>query len=232
MGVKFLIGIFFLMTSLSMAAQNKDTLTPNKGNKQVLVGVVNTSSLLALRINKSKDLAYRLDFGGFYNIDKSPEYDGNYVRSSWNSDRYSLVISAGVQKNLWQSHRAELYCGLDAMMSLRGYKTYSKDFTKMDSVTIERKNNYRNDYRLSILPFAGFNYYLTDWIALGVEYKMSPFSLELDRGSILEEKSTDANGQVIYHKKNDLTKNGVILTGWVGSFTSVRLLFLINKRKS
>ena len=125
------------------------------------------------------DLALRLGFGlntakettvkkdSLRQISAFVEYDSVYKRNDFS-------FSLGIEKHLDHMHRLDPYFGGELMFQFIGKETISWNEVKNESsgrTVTEGERKTDGGIGIGVFGIAGFNYFITDHISLGAEYR-------------------------------------------------------------
>ncbi|MEY2828366.1 MAG: hypothetical protein RIQ33_224 [Bacteroidota bacterium] len=116
------------------------------------------------------DMAVRLgvNYGSLSSKTSQAGYIGDSITSSSSSSNFN--ISLGFQKNFKGTAKLEPYIGADLFVGMGNSKAKSTivDAGLGSTATIDTKNGATNSF--GFIPCVGFNYYITNWLAVGAEF--------------------------------------------------------------
>lgn len=188
-----------------------DSLKPKQGERTLTLGIINNSAFFVFKKYCTPTMACRFGFGGTYQFSKSegsngpyPYYQpfGNpisyyetYKNSTYNA---SLNVFFGAQKSFGNFKNFEPYMGADFVLgnAFRN-STQETDYSAnpnnaVRSTKTETKQPFNPTF--SLMPLVGFNYYIAERFALGVEYRVPVVHVSVGVKSDSETTTQYANG--------------------------------------
>ncbi|MGB0888348.1 MAG: outer membrane beta-barrel protein [Vicingaceae bacterium] len=184
-----------LGTFFTVNAQNEDRLKPVKGDWGFSLNISGIINNIVIENNKDSmnqynlfarhyikdDLALRVGFGTTYmnyntlNEDSVTLASGNRALQVVDSttSRFDFKVSVGIEKHLGTTRRLDPYVGADLSIIRLGATKTNKDLSQTD-VTGEHKEetviNQDGGAGFGLGAIAGFNYFLSKNLSLGVEF--------------------------------------------------------------
>ncbi len=184
-----------LATALTVNAQVEDRLKPVKGDWGFSLNITGIINNIVIENNKDSmnqynlfarhyikdDMAIRVGFGTTYlknntvNEDSVTLASGNRALQVADSStsRFDFKVSVGIEKHLGTTRRLDPYVGADLSIIRLGATKTNKDLTQTD-VTGEYKEvtvlNQDGGAGFGLGAIAGFNYFISKNLSLGVEF--------------------------------------------------------------
>ncbi|MFM2048701.1 MAG: hypothetical protein RI955_1249 [Bacteroidota bacterium] len=116
------------------------------------------------------DLALRVgvNFNNLSSKTSQMGYKGDSITASSSSSNWAL--SLGIQKNFKGTAKLEPYIGADLMLGMgsSSSKSTTVNSTLGFTTDVDTKNGSTGAFRF--IPCVGFNYYFTNWLAIGAEF--------------------------------------------------------------
>lgn len=187
--------------SLSLFAQNQTDTTQIKQNKQITLGIFNSSGFIMYKkaLNEKKALRYQLDFSKTYSNEISRNVNG---LEEMQNERNALKIGGGfgIQKTIINKFKFTAYYGADLAAGVY----FSKDSRSVSYFSTYDYDNSTRDYSpiyyLNFEPFVGCNYFITPNFALGLEYQYNLLNFGFKKGFDYVTKDSNLNGIEIHEK--------------------------------
>lgn len=183
-------------TALSLTAQETESsLLPKSGDRYVSFGINGQNGTFYYRKYGEKGFI-QAGIGGRMAFTSTPE---NRYNSAFNvypgtSHKFSALdvtpqVTFGHAARLSISNRLETFAGINYHLGLR-FLSINEKLTITDETLLENTNYYgftNGDYQsnqikeislnASVSPFVGFNYFLTEKLAVGAFYSFTGFSV-------------------------------------------------------
>ncbi|MFN3403789.1 MAG: hypothetical protein ACK40G_06815 [Cytophagaceae bacterium] len=229
---------YFLLTTLCFSflvtmGQTSEVLTPKAGDKQAVMGVWNNATFLMFKKHKNETKACRLGLEGNYLYHKEPSTSDDPKLKGF-SETYNFNLLLGFQKRLGSFDRFEPYLGSDFSLGTwyrsKSYSTKRYDSFLSADVYRTETEVARPGVSVGVIPFLGFNYYLMDRLAIGVEYRIPIFGFGLARGVNNKIEEVDEFGDLKYSAENTVKRNGFSIGGSLSGTAIVTATLYINKR--
>jgi hypothetical protein len=237
-----------IITSLALFAQlsqaqttPSDTLRPKAKEKQITIALNNNNSgSLLFKKYTSATFAYRIGLGGGYGSSSTENTTNNssYINTNYKykSSNFDIYLNLGIQKSFGSYKNFEPYAGVDLGIGNRILSQKEENINTLNpftsfapnsivKTTRETKSNFTPS--VSLLPFIGFNYYIAERFALGVEYKLRivSFSTYDNSKSTFTTEYGDGTSQVTDDSKYKSTNFNGSFTGT----TNITATFFIGK---
>ena len=184
-----------LATAFAVNAQEEDRLKPVEGNWGLSLNISGIINNIAVENNKDSlgqynlvgrhylkdNLVLRLGFGAAYlnnnqfNEDSVTIASGNRALQTVDSttSRFDFKVSVGFEKHLGTTRRLDPYVGADLSIIRIGATNSTKDLSQTDvtgTLTERTTINQDGGAGFGLGAIAGFNYFLSKNLSLGVEF--------------------------------------------------------------
>ncbi len=185
---KLLLGLIAIVSvNLPSQAQQR----PGTGDKSVTLGINGLQNLgFNANVSRTGSLLYRHYIADDLAIRASANYTLNTTTNSLNDTLSGIKqttgkresafgIAGGIQKSLGDRPRLEPYIGADVILGFNNQRNRTR--TEVTNAAKTPGNDQNGDYQqtvnytatpfaLGIAPMFGFNYFITDGIAIGAEF--------------------------------------------------------------
>lgn len=210
-----LTSVLSAATLFAYSQTTLDTLKPKAGERTLTLGIINNSAFFVFKKYCTPTMACRFGFGGNYQFSKNEGSNGpnsyydlnsnlvtSYDTYKNSSNNAALSVFFGAQKSFGNFKNFEPYMGADIVLGNAFTKrsqetTYGSPnnyngMTQMKSVTKEPFNP-----TFAFMPLVGFNYYIAERFALGVEYRVPVVNVSLKVKSDTENTVHYTNGTTV-----------------------------------
>ena len=166
-----------------------DSLKPQAGERTLTLGIINNSAFFVFKKYCTPTMACRFGFGGNYQFSKNEGSQGpntyydlmgnqiTYYDSYKNStNNAALNVFFGAQKSFGNFKNFEPYMGADIVLG-NAFKKNTQETAydpKGGGTLANRKTETKEPFNptFAFMPLVGFNYYIAERFALGVEYRV------------------------------------------------------------
>ncbi len=211
---KVFLALIFAATSMVAFAQK-----PASGDHSFSFGVTGLSNLgvaaphftgtLLFRHYISDNMAARV---GLNLSTTSNKYSAMNDSIKFNSSSTSWAISLGVQHDFTGTEKLEPYIGVDLVLGGGSSKGDSTWMTGLGTTADTYKGG--STFRFGLVPCVGFNYYFTDWFAIGAEFGYGFTSTSTGEGTYTSSFTSGSTTTTISSKTG---KSGTSGLGTIGS---------------
>ena len=214
-----LIMAIILFSITTLKAQEEDLrLKPIKGDWGFSFNLSGLITDLQLNANKDMlgnstlfvrhylldDLALRAGFGINSIRTKSIRKDSvpqipAFVEFDSLFSRFDLALSFGVEKHIESMRRLDPYVGAEVMLQFIGKENSSWNYnvtSASGTTSIEGERKVDGGFGIGVLALAGFNYFITEKISLGAEYRFGYYSMKFGGNFSESEITTPPTGSV------------------------------------
>lgn len=239
-----------LLTSVLSAATlfaycqaSLDSLKPKAGERTLTLGIINNSAFFVFKKYCTPTMACRFGFAGNYAFSKTEGSNGPnsyfdqngvlttyYDRYKNSSSNVALNVFFGAQKSFGNFKNFEPYMGADIVLgnALRRNSQETIYDANPNNNVANRKTETKELFNPSFafMPLVGFNYYIAERFALGVEYRVPVVNVSLQGKSEVKTTVRYATGNTIESTPPEGNKGVLVSGNFQGTAFITATLFL------